>query len=383
MLTLKSFTGINNVLPPERLSAKELQAALNTDIDQSGALLRRSGYSEVSDSCHKNIWQADGFMLATVEGNDLVAIPPAGDPVVVQEAMGTARVWYVNLPDGRTAFSNGAITGVTDGGAAVAWGVERPASTGALTPIAGLLHEGEYQPSITYVRTADGLESAPAYGTPETFDGGFMLTGLPVLAGHTINVYLDGFLAGSTANNIFTFAGANHELVSASRTDYFEPAPAGRCLALWRGRCLVAKDKVLYASRPHEWQHFDVRRDFKQFSGEITSVVPVDGGIFVGTTAELAFLAGAEFDKLQYQQAIPGWVVLGSGVQAPSELIAQRDGAAPGTGAIFIAGGVMVAGYSNGFAARLTESRYRTAVTEVAATFRMVDGIPQYVAVPQ
>ena len=48
-----------------------------------------------------------------------------------------------------------------------------------------------------------------------------------------------------------------------------------------------------------------------------------------------------------------------------------------------IAGRGIVAGFSDGGIARMTEGRYATDVTEVAATFRMVNGAPQYLAVPQ
>jgi hypothetical protein len=50
---------------------------------------------------------------------------------------------------------------------------------------------------------------------------------------------------------------------------------------------------------------------------------------------------------------------------------------------ICIADRVLVAGFSGGNIIRMTEGRYTTAVTEVAATFRKVNGVPQYLAVPQ
>jgi hypothetical protein len=50
---------------------------------------------------------------------------------------------------------------------------------------------------------------------------------------------------------------------------------------------------------------------------------------------------------------------------------------------VAIAGGELVAGFADGTTKVLTADRYRTGVTEVAATFREVNGIPQYIAVPQ
>ena len=119
----------------------------------------------------------------------------------------------------------------------------------------------------------------------------------------------------------------------------------------------------------------------KQFTSPITLIQPVDDGVYVGTTTELVFMAGSEFDKMTYRQVLAGPVVLGSGVQAPGDLI---RGGQPGTAMLCIADGVICVGFNGGNLVRLTEGRYQTDVTEVAATFRMLPGrIPQYLAIPQ
>ena len=157
------------------------------------------------------------------------------------------------------------------------------------------------------------------------------------------------------------------------------PAPAGSIMAFYGARVLIAVGQVLYASRPNGWELFDIRRDFKQFTDDITLIQPVDDGIYVGTTTELSFLAGSEFDKLTYRQVLSGRVVLGSGVQVRGELVQSGQGAAM----ICIADGVICAGFNGGSLVRMTEGRYSTDVAEVSATFRMVDRIPQYIAIPQ
>ena len=147
---------------------------------------------------------------------------------------------------------------------------------------------------------------------------------------------------------------------------------------------LLAVGSVLYASRTNQAELFDLRRDFKQFSAPITLIQPVDGGFFVGNTKELAFLAGAEFDKLAFTPVVSGPVVLGSGVAVRGELVKRGDGLGQGSAMICIADGVICAGFNGGNLTRMTEGRYETDVTEVSATFRMLPGrIPQYLAVPQ
>lgn len=385
MLTFEKFSGINNVLPDMRLGPDALRTALNVDIGVSNEITRREGYSTLVDTCHKNLWQGDGFMLATAD-SDLKVVGGA----TIYPSLGADRVWYCNLPDGRTTFSNGLINGLTDGTTTSQWGVPVPATIGSAADISGDLFPGDYQYQLTYVRLSDGLEGGPAYSNAITIaDGGIYLSGLPVLAGHKINVYLSshndgqGYLAGSTTNGLFSYIGENDALVLTCRTGYCHPAPVGTVTAFYRGRVLVAVDNVLYASRPNQWELFEIKRDFKQFSANITLICPVDDGVYVGTTDELAFLSGQTFDALQYRQVMSSSVVLGSGVSVRGDLIRLGDGRGQGSAMICIADSVICAGFNSGQVVRLTEGVYTTAVTEVAATFRKTNGIPQYIAIPQ
>lgn len=388
MLTFEKFSGLNNVLPIDRLGDAELSQAVNVDIGLSGEVTRRAGYTEVSALCHKNIWQGKGFMLATCNG-DLVKTV-GGTQTVLYPSLGVSRVWYANLPDGRTTFTNGLINGITDGNTVTKWGVPLPGTVGAFTDIAGALFPGKYQYQVSYVRLADGQEGGTTHAAPiDIVEGGLFLSGLPTLAGHKINVYLTGadgdkaYLAGSTLSGAFSYIGKNDALTLPVRTEFLYPAPVGTITAVWRDRLLVAVGGVLYASMPHMPELFNLSRDFKQFPDDITLVQGVDDGLYIGTTTELAFLPGAEFDKLQYRQVIAGPVVLGSGVEVPGDkiLVGQQTGDEPAM--ICIADQVLVAGFKGGVTTRLSEGTYRTSATEVAATFRVQAGIPQYIAVPQ
>ena len=78
-----------------------------------------------------------------------------------------------------------------------------------------------------------------------------------------------------------------------------------------------------------------------------------------------------------------GAVALGSGVSVRGELIKQGEGAGLGSAMVCIADGRIVAGFNGGGLVRLTEGRYHTDATEVFASFRSINGIPQYVAIPR
>ena len=387
MLTFAAFTGINNVLPQHRLSGADLLVARDVDIGLTGEISRRGGYAEVSDQCHKNLWQADGFMLATC-GAVLTAIHPSGARHAIHPALGHDRVWYCNLPDGRTTYTNGLIHGVTDGLTNQERSITPPESLGAPGMAFGQLDNGQYRYHLTF-RRADGVESSAVSSEPITVNqGGLRLDGLPVRAGHSLQVYLSGkdgegaYLAGETATGSFEWGGKNSNLVLPCRTLGAMPFPVGTITAFWRGRVLVAQDDVLWASRPMA-PHLADWRDFKPMGAKITAVVPVDDGIYVGTAADLVYLGGSTWDQLTFNATQRGPVVLGSGVPAPGEDLKLGDGTGSRNAMVCIAGGEIVAGFNGGQTTDLTGDRYKTTATEVCATFREVDGIPQYLAVPQ
>lgn len=388
MLTFERFTGVNNVLPEHRLSAADLLHARDVDIGLTGEIMRRGGYAEVSALCHKNLHQAHGFMLATC-GSVLTAIHPDGTRHIIHPAMGPERVWYCDLPDGRTTYTNGLIHGVTDGLTGVDRSVPAPASLGSPDVAFGALHAGQYRYHLTHVRLADRLEGPAVSSDPIAISqGGLRLDGLPVLEGHATNVYLSGqdgegaYLAGVATGGSFEYAGSNVALVLPCRTLGAQPFPVGTITAFWRGRVLVAQGEVLWASRPSA-PHLADWRDFKPLGAAITAIQPVDDGVYAGTTQDLIFLSGTTWDALAFVPTRRGPVVPGSGITAPGDRLKLGDGAGAGTAMLCIAGGEVVAGFSGGQTASLTGNRYRTAATEVCATFREVGGIPQYLAVPQ
>lgn len=387
MLTFKSFTGINNVQPEHRLKASDLLAAKDVDIGLDGEVSRRGGYQRLSEVCHKNLWQGAGFQLATTEGA-LVSIAAGGATTVLWPNIGPERVWYCNLPDGRTLFSTGLQRGVTDGVTAWPLTVPEPTSLGALDFAFGELEQGQYRYGVSHVRLSDRAEGPVRVSEPvSVLQGGLRLDGLPQLPGHALNVYLSGrdgegmFFAGTTVERSFEFGGRNSALVLPARTLGAQVLPDGTLMAFWRGRVLVAQGKVLWASRPAV-PHLSDWRDFKPMTADITALVPVDTGIYVGTTQDLIFLGGETFDGLIYTATKRGPVVLGSGIEAPGHRLALGDGTGAGAAMLCIAGGEVVAGFDGGQTTSLTANRFKTDAKEVSAAFREVNGIPQYMAVP-
>ena len=189
-------------------------------------------------------------------------------------------------------------------------------------------------------------------------------------------------LAGETTADSFEWGGKNSDLVLPCRTLGARPFPVGTYTGFWRGRVLAAQDNVLWASRANA-PHLADWRDFKQFPSRITAVQPVDDGIYVGSEKDLVFLSGTTWDQLAFVPTQRGPVVPGSGVTAPGDRVKLGDGSGAGTAMLCIAGGEIIAGFGGGQTSSLTGNRYKSTATEVCATFREVNGIPQYLAIPQ
>ena len=114
MLTFEKFSGLNNVLPSHRLTPEPktgitpLAVATNVDVGMDGELSRRAGYSEVLDTCHKNLHQSDGFLLATVDGGDLTAMNAAGGArVTLYRRLASAVSGTATCPTGAPRSATG------------------------------------------------------------------------------------------------------------------------------------------------------------------------------------------------------------------------------------------------------------------------------------
>ena len=374
---MKQFLGINNVADPTRLKDGELLTAVNVDIGSTGDLSSRKGSTTLRAGAAHSVYEAPFGLLAVID-SDLVLLDTAGALLrVVYPSLGYTRCWYATLADGRVAFSNGLIHGLTTATETAEWGILPPVDHGE-----GIPGSTPYQ--ITYVRQSDGLEGPPIYGPP--IDTTQAIIGLPTKAGHDINIYFAPygeamFLAGSTGTDSFTHSGAplGAQWVGAG----LAPPPVGKLLHPWLSRVLIADGKTLWATRPLQPELIDLTRDFIQFADDITLIYGTNSGVFVGTTAGVQWLDGTVFGDLKNQPIATGYVTLGSAVEFPLAYLNEK--VRPGgilQGSLCLVDGVVHLIHGTGQITPLTAQRYRAARTEVHATVRMRGGTMQYLAAP-
>lgn len=393
------FTGLDNQntgYGEEGLEPGALIEATNCYVDNDGWMVRRDGFALVSAGAYTSLWKGTSIQLGVLAG-DLVKIGGG----TLHASVGTARMWFEELPDGRVVYSNGTAMGVVNaaGTSRTGWGVPVPSSAGSGANTTGSLPSGVYRWCLTHRRTADGLEGGPVYsGAVTVSGGGIALTSIPTLADHTTNVYItaaDGsehYYAGNTSGSTYTHTSAANR-VRRCMTHYCKaPISTGILPKFWRGRMLLAVGDTLYATKARTLHLFNVKEDARRFGGTITMVQPVESGIWVGTTEALYFLGpGATFDKLVMSKQIDGPVLLGSGVAVRGGALLRQGARGPGLagdgndGALCIAARAITACYADGSCNALTAQKYlvSSSVTSVAATVIEAGPLSQYIAVPQ
>lgn len=377
-MKIREFTGINNVSDEMKLAPGELVSAVNVDVWSRGNLRRRRGRTLLTAGDVRDVFVAPFGVLACV-GPDLVLFDAAGSLLrTVYASIGYTRVWFVTLNDGRVAFSNGLITGIASLTTTAPWGVPTPPDAGDAVVGVGTTY------AITYVRDSDKLEGPVRYGYEiDPTQGG--IVNLPVLAEHSINVYLgphgsDLFLAGNTTTDTFMPGG---QLGASFLGAGIVAPPAGTSLYSWNSRILIADGKTLWATKPFQPESLDATKDFIQLPSEITTLYGTGSGLFVGTADELYYFTGTVWQDMKAQTIASGYVARGSMVEVSLNYLhksVRPNGIQQG--ALCLIDGAVFLIFGDGQVHGLTSGRYKTAATEVYATTRLHEGVLQYIAVP-
>lgn len=331
VVTFSAFTGLRDNVTPERFSIGDLVEGTNVDIDSSGKLSRRGGYTEVLAGGAHSLWSdrqqtlmmlVQGGVLKRMFGDySLETVKTLADPL---SPMAYERV------SGRIYYSNGTDLGIYENGAGRSWGLPVPPLPGAAA-IAGNMPEGTYQFAVTYLR-ADGQESgASLAGVIQLPASGGIRFTMPVSTAPDVAAKVL-YLSPANGEVLFEAVAMANAQVSLDymsdpsllsvplQTQFHSPPPAGQLLAFYRGRMFVAVGDTLFMSEPFAYERFDLRRYF-QLDGNITMLaVLIDkestdvgrgSGFFVGTDQSCGVMAGADADQFVYVPktdygAIPG-----------------------------------------------------------------------------
>lgn len=384
--TLTDFNGIRNTVPARQIGPGDLAAAVNVDVNDAKRLMRRDGFTAFDDSDGADSLFRHGSIVLFRRSNTIRRLlPSASSEVIVSNVANPVVFWG---EENRIYWTDGLRNGVIEDGAGKAWGITPPASLPTYAErVTGSLPRGRYLFALTYVR--DGLESGTGRsGQTTELQGGIDFANLPTASGiDEKRLYLsrpDGtklYLAAVLAPGATTasYTGDTTTLTIELETQFLQPPPAGACLAVHNGCALVGVGEFLLFSKPYRHDLFDPVRMSYRFDAPIRMLAPVQGGVFVGTDNEIAYLGGDDIaaaarDVKAGYGVIPGTLAYTEGHHI-GEGMAGRAALAASTRGVCLLG-------DGGQFRNLTLDRYvMPAGVTGAGVVRLEEGKNRYIAV--
>jgi hypothetical protein len=159
--------------------------------------------------------------------------------------------------------------------------------------------------------------------------------------------------------------------------------PKATCIAAYKGRIYLAEGKTLWATDMFRYHYVDRTRNFMQFEHEITLLMAVADGLYVGTLGGLYFIQGV-LGSFRLQQVTSGSVLFGSGVEVPSQLVhpqARQQDMPVSTAIMMMSDDGVLAGFDGGTVFNLTQTRVLLpSGVSAAGLFREDQGVMSYLA---
>lgn len=301
--------GVDMLSAQTALPKGAVRAATNVDISRDGSYARREGFErQIAEPGLHSLFHAPqkGWTLVAKNAqlNRLDVDTMTLSPLF---SLGSARpVSYIEY-NGNLYFSNRDSIGwvPSDDTAARAVGVPTPAAPALSQALGGLL-PGKYGVVVTLLNDRgeeSGATEVQFLDLPS--GGGIRLSGLPVLSGWSVLVYVtsaDGDQLRFAAELPAAFASyvvAEQANGAMCDTLYLSPMPAGDFVRWHAGRLYTAKNGTLYFSEPMRPHLHNPAKGYIPFSGHIAFVEAVADGIYVGDSRGVWFLSGNDPVKFE------------------------------------------------------------------------------------
>lgn len=382
---MKGFKGLRNTVDPERLKDGELVTANNVDLDKTGRISRRTGYSQANADAAHSLF-SNGELCLYVSATSLKRLATDYSSTILATVTAGARMAYCH-ENGRTYYTNGHQTGIVQDGASRSWGLSVPGLPMATNTV-GNLPPGRYQYVMTYIR-ADGQESgAGLAGEVDVTDGGISFTDIPVSDDAEVAykmLYLtpangDVLYQALLLDNADTTASYGDDGLNLQvplRTQFMQGAPAGQIIGYYKGRLYVVDGNIVYPSQAYSPELFDLR-DFIPYGDRITLFAPVENGIWLGTEKEVGWIGGNGPEDFTYDKKADYGAIFGT---LAYHFQQTKNGDIKF--ALFVTDLGICAGYPGGTFVNLTEQDYRyIQPNEGCALLRSpTTGLTQYLTV--
>jgi hypothetical protein len=391
-----AFVGLNNVLPPERTPNQFLKTAENVDIDKSGGVHKRPGYSlKIAGNFH-SIW-GEGYNFFAVKDGYLVRIKDDYTVENLIEYPYKDRISYSSIEGSYDVyFTSPKMCGIIEGNTVKPLGYEAP-NPPTVTEVTSntRLTAGLYQVSLTYV-DGNNLESGAKLGQKVSIQDGssIVLTDIKPSTDseiQSIRIYCSTpngetqYLLGQVPVNTttYTITSVHSEGVTPLKSFNMFPAPKGDIIRYFKGRLWIAQGNVLWYSSPFSLGWFSLAHDFFQFEHEITELMPVEEGIWIGTEKGLNYLSGKEPEKMNLSLKEPVSVVRNTGERVAGIYNGEETPVPGYQWLVTTDKGVFVC-FNNGVAVNKTETNVAFPKADKGvSTFIKKDGINRYLTLLQ
>lgn len=409
-MEIKSFTGLRNVTSPERFKVGDLSIAKDVDLDDTGRLLTRRGFTRASATALHSLY-GNGNITVAVSGTNLVRINSDFSVSTLKALTTTAPVSYDSVGD-TIYYSNGVDKGRIVNQTWSCWGVTPPVGQPSAVATTGNLPAGRYLYALTFVRS-DGFESGT--GVSGQIDlvvtGGVAFTNIEVSTNAEVTdkiLYISGtngevqYRAKQIPNaqTSFSYTGNQMDFTIPLMTQFKDEPPAGTLVRSFNSVNYVVSRDTVFHSDAYGLETFCLEDQFMHLPGQIVMFEPVVDGVYIATADTIAgedseetgavwFFHGKRPDAMQAELLFDYGVIPGTGVRTDSEYFdtptaGDAEGAHSGSAVLFTTRHGIIIGRDGGNTTNLTESKYSLVSAERGASFiRQSRGYVSYITTLQ
>lgn len=385
--TIDSWKGLNNVLRPERTDPSYLKTAENVDVDKSGGIHKRKGYTKVLSGDVHSLWSEGNDCVAVVDGT-LCRINSDYTTTNLVSGIGDTRLSY-EKEDGAIYYTSVDQTGIIEGNSVVPFGIEAPNPQPSLSSGTGSLVRGVYQVTLTFA-TNDGRESGARLSQVIEVAGGssIVLTNIPSSADPRVTktrIYSTtpngevSYLVGEITNGSSTYTISSvQRAVTPLKSFNVYQAPHGQIIRYSHARMWIAQDNILWYSEPFSPEWWKPHSNFQVFEERIRAVMPTEGGMWVASD-QLYYLPGKDPANVSRKAVEPVRAVEGSDVKIVGAYIFIENTPIGYKWLVTTDKGVYVC-FNDGLALNMTETNVAfPQAAKGTAMFVQEEGINRYV----
>jgi len=114
--------------------------------------------------------------------------------------------------------------------------------------------------------------------------------------------YTNGFQNGVVSEGV-SAPWAVVDQDGRDRIRFLDSPPVGKLLASYAGRVWIARDNVIWFTEPFDPYSCSIAENFFMTEGEVTMLLPLETGMFVGTTRGVWFIDGRDPASMDIEKA--------------------------------------------------------------------------------